>query len=128
MTRATHQRLLHAAWLLGLALLSLVAAPQIASAQYRDVFGQMRPGPGDQQMVRERVQTLLAGPADPRTLEWDNPRSGNSGAVILQREFVRSAQQCRQIEYRIAHRSQDRPEVAILVWCKQANGRWMIVS
>ena len=109
-------------------MLALIGATRSADAQYRDVFGSMRPGPGDQQMVRERVQILLDGPADPRTLEWDNPRSGNTGAVVLQREFMRSAQQCRQLEYRILHRSQDRPEIAILVWCKQANGRWAIVG
>jgi surface antigen len=112
--------------LLALAALGLVAAAEMASAQYRDVFGSLRPGPGDQQMVRARVQTLLDGPADPRALDWDNPRSGNSGSVILQREFARGPQQCRQIEYRIIHRTQDRPEIAVLVWCKQASGRWAI--
>ena len=126
MKRTSHSGLV--ALLVGLAMLNLVMASRIASAQYRDAFGSMRPGPGDQQMVRDRVQILLDGPADPRTLEWTNPRSGNSGAVILQREFVRSERQCRQIEYRIIHRSQDRPEIAMLVWCKQANGRWMIIS
>jgi hypothetical protein len=128
MKGAPRHRPVRFALLLGLAMLNLVAVSRIASSQYRDVFGSMRPGPGDQQMVRERVQTLLDGPADPRTLEWDNPGSGNSGAVVLQREFARSGQQCREIEYRIIHRSQDRPEVASLVWCKQANGQWQIAG
>jgi hypothetical protein len=43
-------------------------------------------------------------------------------------EFNRQDQQCRQIEYRIIHRSQDRPDVAVLLWCKQASGRWAIVG
>jgi surface antigen len=115
-------------WLAALAMLAAVGATRSAEAQYRDVFGSLRPGPGDQQIVRERVQILLDGPAGPRTLDWDNPRSGNSGAVILQQEFVRSARQCRQIEYRMIHRSQDRPEIVVLVWCKEANGRWVIVG
>ena len=112
----------------GLAAIALGAAGGAAQAQYRDVFGSVRPGPGDQQMVRERVQTLLDGPADPRTLDWQNPRSGNSGSVALMRETTRGTQQCRQIEYRILPRAMDRPEVAILLWCKQPNGRWQILS
>ena len=128
MKKATRRRFVRIARLLGFALLNLTVASRIADAQFRDVFGSMRPGPGDQQMVRDRVQTLLDGPADLRALEWDNPRSGNSGAVILQRELARGDRQCRQLEYRIVHRSQAWPEIVILVWCKQANGRWMIAG
>jgi hypothetical protein len=111
-----------------LVALGLAAIAGPAAAQYRDVFGSMRPGPGDQQIVRGLVQDLLDGPATPRSLPWENARSGNSGAVVLQMEFTRRDQQCRQIEYRIIHRSQADPEVAVLVWCKQASGRWAIVG
>jgi surface antigen len=113
---------------LALAVVGIVAASNIAHAQYGFVFGTVRPGPGDQQMVRDRVQELLDGPADPRTLEWQNSRTGNSGSVSLMREFTRRAQQCRQIEYRILPRAAADPQVAIILWCKQANGRWGIVS
>ena len=109
------------------ATVTLVAS-SAAHAQYGDVFGSIRPGPGDQQMVRERVQTLLDGPADAQPLQWQNSRSGNSGTLTLMRETTRRGQQCRQIEYRILPRAMDRPEVAILLWCKQANGRWMIAN
>jgi surface antigen len=115
-------------WTFMLIALGLAATAGPAAAQYRDVFGSMRPGPGDQQMVRDRVQELLDGPATPRSLDWQNARSGNSGAVVLQMEFTRNNQQCRQIEYRIIHRSQAEPEVAVLVWCKQASGRWAIIG
>jgi surface antigen len=116
-----------------LRMLSLAAAIAIgtsglAHAQYGEVFGTMRPGPGDQQMVRERVQMLLDGPAEPRRLEWRNPRTGNSGSVGLMGESMRGGRQCRQIEYRVLTRSYDRPEIAIIVWCKQPNGRWQILS
>jgi surface antigen len=127
MTQRLHSRLALAR-IATLVALGAAATAAPAAAQYRDVFGSMRPGPGDQQMVRTRVQDLLDGPASPRTLDWNNPRSGNSGAVILQMEFTRRDQQCRQIEYRIIHRSQADPEVAVLVWCKQASGRWAIAG
>jgi hypothetical protein len=113
---------------IAVAAVASIAAGDAAHAQYGDVFGTIRPGPGDQPMVRERVQVLLDGPADPRTLDWQNPRTGNSGTVSLMLESTRRGQQCRQIEYRILPRAMDRPEVAILMWCKQANGRWMIAN
>jgi len=31
-------------------------------------------------------------------------------------------------EYRILPRAMDRPEIAILLWCKQPNGRWAILG
>jgi surface antigen len=108
--------------------LTSIAAGGSAHAQYGAVFGTIRPGPGDQQMVRERVQTLLDGPADPRSLEWQNPRSGNGGTVSLMSEITRRGQQCRQVEYHILQRAHDRPEVAILLWCKQPSGRWAILN
>jgi surface antigen len=111
-----------------LAAIATLAASGLAHAQYRDVFGPIRPGPGDQTMMRERVQTLLDGPATPRTLEWRNSRTGNSGSVALMSEFTRRSQQCRQLEYRILPRANDLSQVAILVWCKQPNGRWAIVN
>jgi hypothetical protein len=113
---------------LALAVISTIAVSNLAHAQYGFIFGPVRPGPGDQQMVRERVQDLLDGPADPRTLEWQNPRTGNSGTVALMRELTRNAQQCRQLEYRISPRAAADPQVAILLWCKQPNGRWGLVS
>lgn len=113
---------------MSLAAIVATAGSSLAHAQYGEVFGTIRPGPGDQVMVRERVQTLLDGPAEPRALEWQNPRTGNSGTVTLMSETMRGNRQCRQIEYRILTRSYDRPEVAIIVWCKQPNGRWQILS
>jgi surface antigen len=92
------------------------------------VFGPVVPGPGDTQVLREQTIRLLAGSAERRSLEWDNPQSGNRGSVSLQREFTRQTQPCRQLEYRIIHRAQDRPQIGILAWRKQADGRWMIVG
>jgi surface antigen len=79
-------------------------------------------------MLRASVQTLLDGPADPRSIAWENSRTGNSGTVSLMREVTRRGQQCRQIEYRIQPRAMDRPEIAILLWCRQASGRWAILA
>jgi surface antigen len=117
-----------AAHVLALALAGIVFGGGSASAQYGAVFGSMRPGPGDQQMIRERSQALLDGPAAARGLDWDNPRSCNSGSVTLQREFERRGQTCRQLEYRIIHQSQADPEVAIVLWCRQPSGRWALVG
>jgi surface antigen len=113
---------------LALAGTGIVAASNLAHAQYGFIFGTVQPGPGDQQMVRDRAQDLLNGAADPRSLDWQNSRTGNSGSVALMREFTRRGQQCRQLEYRILPRAAADPQVAILLWCKQANGRWAIVS
>src|SRR5262245_8019117 len=56
----------HAARILGGAAVAaaMLAIAGTAHAQYGDVFGSTRPGPGDREMVRERAQTLLNGPAD----------------------------------------------------------------
>jgi surface antigen len=122
--------------LLGFAALGPIVAPVQAGAQpfsqaiggLEGVFGPVVPGPGDAQMLEQRTQSLLGGPAQPRILDWSNPRSGNHGTVTLQWEFVRQAQQCRQIEYRIVNSTQDLPQVASLAWCKQGSGRWAIVG
>jgi hypothetical protein len=113
---------------LGLALIGIVAASNLAHAQYGFLFGTVRPGPGDREMVRDRAQDLLNGPADPRSLDWQNARTGNSGSVTLMRELTRRGQQCRQLEYRILPRASSDPEVAVVLWCKQPNGQWGIVS
>jgi surface antigen len=116
------------------AVIATMAASGFAHAQLGnpfasgDLFGPFRLGPGDQAIIRARVQTLLDGPAEPRTLEWQNPRSGNSGSVGLMSEFTRRSRQCRQIEYRTVPRAADLPEVEILVWCKRHDGRWRIVA
>jgi len=126
--RRSRHSLRRALQTLSLAAGIAVAASGLAHAQYGAVFGTVRPGPGDQVMMRQQVDALLDGPADPRALDWQNPRTGNSGTVTLMREFARGNRQCRQLEYRILQRTYDRPEVAIVVWCKQANGRWQILS
>src|SRR5262245_11268021 len=110
------------ALLLGLAALGSIMSPTQPGAQpfsqairgLDGVFGPVVPGPGDAQMLEQRTQALLSGPSEPRILDWNNPRSGNRGTVTLQWEFVRQAQQCRQIEYRIINAAQDQPQIASL--------------
>ncbi len=103
-----------------------IAGSGAAQAQYGLTFGTLRPGPGDVQIVSERGRSLLEGQADPRAVEWENPRTGNHGTITLMAEVTRRGQQCRQLEYRTLGRASTQPEVVILLWCKGNDGRWRI--
>ncbi len=61
-----------------------------------------------------------------RRHEWENPRSGHRGEVVMQREFERDGRRCREYEHKIYIDGE--PDILRGQSCRGDDGRWRSVG
>ena len=70
-------------------------------------------------------RAVSSQPGDSRS--WSNPKSGNSGTVVLERVFERSDMPCHALRYSIALANRQAPQIYRFSWCLSGQGEWKIL-
>lgn len=79
----------------------------------------------DKDRIYQSTQSSLEHKRSGEGITWNNPDSGNRGSVTPTNTFKNEyGQNCRQFQQKIY--TNDTPEVASGVACRQPNGRWKI--
>ncbi|MBV1886245.1 MAG: glycine zipper 2TM domain-containing protein, partial [Parvibaculaceae bacterium] len=79
----------------------------------------------DEDRIYQSTQSSLEHKRSGETITWNNPDSGNRGSVTPTNTFRNEyGQNCRQFQQKIY--TNNTPEVASGVACRQPNGRWKI--
>ena len=70
----------------------------------------------------------IPSPTSGETRAWNNPQSGNSGAVTLESAFRTNDMSCHRLRYSITMSGQETPQTYFLTWCQTPTGDWKIKS
>jgi surface antigen len=83
----------------------------------------------DWRMVWQSTDALNgASPANSgEAREWNNPQSGNSGTVTLERVFRSNDMPCHALLYSVMMAAQDIPQTYHTTWCQTETGAWKML-
>lgn len=77
----------------------------------------------DVKLMRAAAAEVLKSEQDSARKEWQNPASGNGGAVTLLKQFTApDGRQCKQVRLESHAKTMDSSQTMSL--CKAADGRW----
>ncbi|MBO0711265.1 MAG: hypothetical protein J2P47_08335 [Acetobacteraceae bacterium] len=116
-----------AATVLAATLLPALAIAQVNPFKTRWGAGRLRRE--DIRLLMDSSQRLLAGPtlAEGQSENWNNPRTGASGSVTVERTFHRQGALCHTFAYAASVHANAVPRKGRLDWCKIGD-TWRIVS
>jgi 17 kDa outer membrane surface antigen len=112
----------------GALLLSMQIGP--ASAQsFPLIYGPPSGITGeDIELIRRAVEPLFLSDSIGALARWDNPKSGNTGAVRLRKIYEMKGMSCRELLYTTQYRGKAQPSVTKVDWCKIPSGEWKLVD
>ncbi len=67
------------------------------NARWVDVFPELTAE--DIEIIKETARVEMGDKPKGTTLEWDNPKSGNSGSVTLLKRFSVEGRECRKLQH-----------------------------
>jgi len=82
----------------------------------------------DLDIIHSTVDQQVHGKPVGATASWNNPDSGNYGAIELQKKYMQNGRPCETVRYTLATRRMAvPPEHYVLNSCQQPDGQWRII-
>lgn len=99
----------------------LLQAGPAAAARWGDLFPELTAQ--DIEIIKEKARVEMNGKPEGTALEWENPKSGNSGSVTLLKRFSAEGRECRALRhvFNVVRAEPYRYKVTI---CLQPDGTW----
>ncbi len=91
-------------------------------AGLRHVFPPLTPE--DIEIINHTARDKMQGQPQGTVLEWENPKSRQSGSVTLLRVFEREGRACRELRHHIKVRQGVPWEVDVTI-CQDEDGEWL---
>jgi hypothetical protein len=110
-------------WMMGclLVLVFALPAPADAASRWWDLLPKMNDK--DIALAKEAAREQLGGQAVGKIVRWNNPETGNSGAVKLLESYTWDDQPCRRVVHKLEIKGQEHQIWEIRI-CKIKSGEW----
>ena len=76
---------------------ALFFSPHVATAQWGNALPELTTQ--DIELIKKKARVEMNGKPEGTVLEWDNPKSGNSGSVTLLKRFSAEGRECRALRH-----------------------------
>jgi hypothetical protein len=95
--------------------------PGSTAARWVDVLPELTTE--DSEIIKTKARVEMNGKPEGTVLEWDNPKSGNSGTVTLLKRFTIDGRECRSLRH-VLNIVRAEPFRYKLTICLQPDGSW----
>lgn len=116
------------------ATFTLISAALLISPAAHGVWGWMRGTvleqftEGDWAILRSTTRSLIIDGADGDRVDWENPDTGNGGAVRVLNDFEYKEMRCRETAFRNYTRNRVLEGQFTAHLCEQTDGAWKFVA
>lgn len=92
-----------------------------ASARWSDVLPELTSE--DVELIKQKARVEMGDKPKGTVLEWNNPKSGNSGSVTLLRRFSIDGRECRALRHVLNVELEESFDYKVTI-CLQPDGTW----
>jgi surface antigen len=82
----------------------------------------------DWEILRSKTRDLIDNGADGDRVDWENPETGNGGAIRVLNDFQFEGERCRETAFRSYTRNKVLEGQFTGHLCEQENGAWKFVA